>query len=219
MSEIFYGPERSVIFGAQTHRWMQLRKVYTLQLLTTKRLYEMREARYSEGRRLLRRLRDRSGTIVEPGTFIAEMNAAAMARLILSKTLDEVAPDMPQLMRSVQSKATPTIGDFIAYLSFTDAIFKMRMKRLHRRLNAALDSILEERSHLISRLPADQLPDDFLQVLLSAKTDDSEESTLTPADIKAIMSDLFLAGIDTSASTLEWAMAELIRKKECLLKL
>ncbi|KAH6557345.1 hypothetical protein KP509_1Z120500 [Ceratopteris richardii] len=33
------------------------------------------------------------------------------------------------------------------------------------------------------------------------------------------MSDLFLAGIDTSASTLEWAMAELIRKKECLLKL
>ncbi|KAH6556565.1 hypothetical protein KP509_1Z170200 [Ceratopteris richardii] len=154
----------------------------------------MREARYSEGRRLLCRLRDWSGTIVEPGTLIAEMNAAAIARLILSKTLDEVAPDMPQLMRSVQSKATPTIGDFIAYLSFTDAIFKIRMKRLHRRLNAALDSILEERSHLISRLPADQLRDDFLQ-------------------------DLFLAGIDTSASTLEWAMAELIRKKECLLKL
>ncbi|KAH6556951.1 hypothetical protein KP509_1Z146500 [Ceratopteris richardii] len=179
----------------------------------------MREARYSEGRRLLCRLRDWSGTIVEPGTLIAEMNAAAIARLILSKTLDEVAPDMPQLMRSVQSKATPTIGDFIAYLSFTDAIFKIRMKRLHRRLNTALDSILEERSHLISRLPADQLRDDFLQVLLSAKTDDSEESTLTPADIKAIMSDLFLAGIDTSASTLEWAMAELIRKKECLLKL
>ncbi|KAH6557344.1 hypothetical protein KP509_1Z120500 [Ceratopteris richardii] len=154
----------------------------------------MREARYSEGRRLLCRLRDWSGTIVEPGTLIAEMNAAAIARLILSKTLDEVAPDMPQLMRSVQSKATPTIGDFIAYLSFTEAIFKIRMKRLHRRLNTALDSILEERSHLISRLPADQLRDDFLQ-------------------------DLFLAGIDTSASTLEWAMAELIRKKECLLKL
>ncbi|KAH6557339.1 hypothetical protein KP509_1Z120200 [Ceratopteris richardii] len=155
MNEIFYGPERT----AQS---------CTLQLLTTKRLYEMREARYSEGRRLLCRLRDWSGTIVEPGTLIAEMNAAAIARLILSKTLDEVAPDMPQLMRSVQSKATPTIGDFIAYLSFTDAIFKIRMKRLHRRLNAALDSILEERSHLISRLPADQLRDDFLQFQINS---------------------------------------------------
>nr|CAD1837929.1 unnamed protein product [Ananas comosus var. bracteatus] len=61
---------------------------------------------------------------------------------------------------------------------------------------------------------------DFLGALLSLTDQEpaggQEEGRITDTDVKALLLNLFTAGTDTSSSTVEWALAELIRHPEIL---
>ncbi|CAI0476643.1 unnamed protein product [Linum tenue] len=58
---------------------------------------------------------------------------------------------------------------------------------------------------------------DVLDSLL-AIGDENPEASMDPLRIKHLFSDLFMAGTDTTSTTLEWAMAELLRNPTTLAK-
>ncbi|XP_043715771.1 cytochrome P450 71B34-like [Telopea speciosissima] len=60
--------------------------------------------------------------------------------------------------------------------------------------------------------------EDIVDVLLKVGRDHKVAGSLTHDHIKSILMDLFLAGVDTSAATVEWAMAELVKKPEVMKK-
>ncbi|CAL9109584.1 unnamed protein product [Musa acuminata var. zebrina] len=63
-----------------------------------------------------------------------------------------------------------------------------------------------------------RLEDDLLDMLIDISEDASAEARLTRDNIKAFILDIFVAGTDTSAITMEWALAELINHPEILHK-
>ncbi|CAL9133973.1 unnamed protein product [Musa textilis] len=63
-----------------------------------------------------------------------------------------------------------------------------------------------------------RLEDDLLDMLIDISEDASAEARLTRDNIKAFVMDIFVAGTDTSAITMEWALAELINHPEILRK-
>lgn len=54
--------------------------------------------------------------------------------------------------------------------------------------------------------------DDIINVLLKLEKVGFSSIRLTKDHIKAVLMNVFLAGIDTSAVTMDWAMAELMRR-------
>eukprot|EP00271_Cylindrocystis_brebissonii_P010844 TRINITY_DN27271_c0_g1_i1.p1 TRINITY_DN27271_c0_g1~~TRINITY_DN27271_c0_g1_i1.p1 ORF type:complete len:535 (+),score=85.58 TRINITY_DN27271_c0_g1_i1:431-2035(+) len=60
-----------------------------------------------------------------------------------------------------------------------------------------------------------ELPQDFLEALLTADGDDALEE----ASIMALLGDVLLAGFDTTAVTSEWALLELVNRPDVLRKL
>ncbi|RLN17982.1 uncharacterized protein C2845_PM02G13720 [Panicum miliaceum] len=91
-----------------------------------------------------------------------------------------------------------------------------RMKRLHRRYDDMMDGIIRERQ-------AAEEGKDLLSVLLARMRDQQplavgENGTINETDIKALLLNLFTAGTDTTSSTVEWALAELIRHPDVLAK-
>ncbi|RVW85603.1 Flavonoid 3'-monooxygenase [Vitis vinifera] len=108
------------------------------------------------------------------------------------------------------------IGDFVPALEWLDLQgVASKMKKLHARFDAFLGAIVEE--HKISGSAGSERHVDLLSTLISLKDNaDGEGGKLTDVEIKALLLNLFTAGTDTSSSTVEWAIAELIRHPEMM---
>eukprot|EP00253_Pinus_taeda_P032394 PITA_32394 len=79
------------------------------------------------------------------------------------------------------------------------------------------DSIIEERLQEKEAGVHDSCGEgkDFLEIMLDLKKGGTQ---FTLEDIKGMLMDMFVAGTDTTSATVEWAMAELIRKPTLLKK-
>lgn len=91
---------------------------------------------------------------------------------------------------------------------------------MHRRYDGFLDGLIAE--HRRAAEGGGGRAKDLLSVLLGLKEEDldidGEGGKLTDTDIKALLLNLFTAGTDTTSSTVEWALAELIKHPDILRK-
>ncbi|KAJ9131525.1 hypothetical protein P3X46_035180 [Hevea brasiliensis] len=108
------------------------------------------------------------------------------------------------------------IGDFVPALEWLDLQgVAAKMKKLHRRFDAFLTEIVED--HKTNGFNGAEKY--MLSTLISLKEEgDSDGLKPTDTEIKALLLNMFTAGTDTSASTVEWAIAELIRHPRILAK-
>eukprot|EP00250_Pteridium_aquilinum_P006845 c16682_g1_i1 orf=198-1718(-) len=215
---LFYGFDSGVIFSSYGPHFSRLRKLYTLELFTAKRLQQLQYIRQEEVLCLLNQLRSTSQAInVEQ--CVASMSCDVTMRLLHSQTLAKELPELPELIRELEHASVPTLGDFIPWLKWLGLLQKGKLKRIHHHLNSIIESIILERRQLLKTTPSHNWPQDFLQVLLSKEKSEDDEERLTVTEIKAIILDILSGGIHTSSVTVEWAMSELIGNPRVLCKL
>lgn len=83
------------------------------------------------------------------------------------------------------------------------------MKKMRNKLGKILESIINDHKIKSQGNGIDQQEEDFVDVLL--KLQQSKELELTTDQIKDVIMDIFSAGSETTATTIEWAMSELMR--------
>jgi cytochrome P450 len=88
------------------------------------------------------------------------------------------------------------------------------------RADVVLQEFLEVKKNgkIINMKTDDVHCEDFVDVLLAQPVEDGT-GHLSDNSIKAVIQDMLLAGTDTSANTVEWAIAELLRHPHCAKKL
>ncbi|CAM8971616.1 unnamed protein product [Rhodiola kirilowii] len=218
---------QDLVFAPYGPRWRMLRKVCQVHLFSNKALDDFRHVRESEIAVLAKKLAD-AGASPSPINLAKALNICttnALARVMLGKRVfsedssaesDEFKDMVVEMMVLA---GVFNIGDFIPSLEWLDLQGVARkMKKLHSRFDKFLGKFLEEHrarggggggeggKHL-----------DFLTVLLQDNTD-GEGGKLTDIEIKALLLNMFTAGTDTSSSTVEWAIAELMRHPKLLLQ-
>jgi len=149
---------------------------------------------------------------------------AAVGRQVFGEGAGEGAREFKDMVvELMQLAGVFNIGDFVPALRWLDPQGVVaKMKRLHRRYDRMMDGFISERD---GQAAADAAGNDLLSVMLgmmrhspsSADADDGINFNHT--DIKALLLNLFTAGTDTTSSTVEWALAELIRHPDVLKKL
>eukprot|EP00253_Pinus_taeda_P010595 PITA_10595 len=114
------------------------------------------------------------------------------------------------------------IGDFIPYLDWLDLQgINRRMKKIHKTFDEFAEKIIDDHVNLNhfngqKDEDAERHVEDFVDVLLRiAKTD----TRITRETIKALVLDMFTGGVETTSTTLEWAMSELLRHPHAIKKL
>ncbi|MED6182046.1 hypothetical protein PIB30_025122 [Stylosanthes scabra] len=110
------------------------------------------------------------------------------------------------------------LGDFFPLLGFFGGRgARARTRERYAKLSAVFDGAIEERIRTRD-LKADSSDcNDILDSLLDLVNEEGSE--LNRHDVLHLLIDLFIAAIDTTSSTLEWAMAELIHSPTKLHKL
>ncbi|KAK4395817.1 Flavonoid 3'-monooxygenase [Sesamum angolense] len=211
---------QDMVFAPYGPRWRLLRKICAVHLFSAKALDDFRHVRQEEVGILTRALASAGQTPASLGQMLNVCATNAIARMMLGRRVvghghgggDKKAEEFKAMVVELMLLAGVfNIGDFIPPLEGLDLQgVAAKMKKLHKRFDAFLSGILEEHKINGSRGPDGY--EDLLSTLISLNDDsDGGGGRLTDTEIKALLLNLFSAGTDTTSSTVEWAIAELIR--------
>nr|ADB77826.1 flavonoid 3'-hydroxylase allele 2 [Dahlia pinnata] len=211
---------QDLVFAPYGPRWRMLRKICSVHLFSGKALDDFRHVRQEEVAILTRVLAGAGNSTVKLGQLLNVCTTNALARVMLGRRVfgdgDPKADEFKDMVVELMVLAGEfNIGDFIPALAWLDlqGVTK-KMKKLHARFDSFLNTILEEHK---SGNGGASSHGDLLSTLISLKDDaDGEGGKLSDIEIKALLLNLFVAGTDTSSSTVEWAISELIRDPELL---
>ncbi|KAJ6292726.1 hypothetical protein OIU78_024831 [Salix suchowensis] len=223
------GNEGSIITAQYGPHWRMLRRLCTTEFFVTSRLDAMQGARTRCIDGMLRYIEDDSddGTkAVDLGRYIFLMSFNLIGNLIFSKDLldpksEKGAEFFQQAGKIMELAGKPNVADFLPILRWLDPQGIRRKTQFHvaKAFEIAGGFIKERTESMQNEISTDDQRKDFLDVLLEFRGDGVEEPTrFSSTTINAIVLEMFTAGSDTTTSTLEWAMAELLRNPNLLKK-
>ncbi|XP_059456426.1 geraniol 8-hydroxylase-like [Corylus avellana] len=206
-------------------RWRNLRKVSAAQIFASQRLDSTQAIRRKKVQQLVDHVKEicNSGQVVDIGgaTFTTSLNA--ISNTLFSKDLADYCSIASHefleiILGAMEEAGRPNVADYFPALRFVDPQgVRRRLKIYFRNCFRTLDGIINERLQLrASSSKGSHASSDVLDSLLDVTQEDNSE--LSRDDIRHLLLDLFIAGIDTTSSTVEWAMAELLRNPEKMAK-
>ncbi|KAK7292173.1 hypothetical protein RIF29_07926 [Crotalaria pallida] len=217
---------QDLVFAPYGQQWRLRRKISSVHMFSGKALDDFRHLRQEEAARLISNIaRSGSKAAVNLGQLLNLCTTNALARVMIGRRVfndgnggfDPKADEFKAMVVELMVLAGVfNISDFIPALEWMDLQgVAGKMKKLHKKFDAFLTNIIEE--HKDSKSEKHQ---DLLSALLALKDAPGEDADkLNDIEIKALLLNMFVAGTDTSSSTTEWAIAELIKNPDIRVKL
>ncbi|PVH36122.1 hypothetical protein PAHAL_6G003500 [Panicum hallii] len=217
---IFYGLT-DVAFAPYGERWRQARKLLTTHMLSAKKVHSFRHGRLEEVRVVLARIRDAAATaprtVVDMTGLLGGYTNDVVSRAVLGESHREGGRN-----RLFGELSEINVSLLLAKLELLRKLICAKAKRVHRRWDQLFDKLIDEHQRERKRASSSQheqqeeiTDQDFIHVLLSVR----EEYGLTMDGVKAILVDMFEAGIETAHLVLDYAMAELMINKHVMTQL
>ncbi|CAI0553576.1 unnamed protein product [Linum tenue] len=212
-------------------KWRNLRKVCNSCIFATQKLDSYRELRREKVLELLEAVRrnasERPGEPIDVRRAVFRATLNSLSSTIISLDLGDVersetAREFRELVRRIiEQTGKFNLGDYFPVLA------RMDLQGIQRRLRPNLEKVLNlfqwvvderlEKMKSESYVPSNDMLDTLLAIG-EDDDDDREGATMDPFCIKHLLWDLFVAGTDTTVSTVEWAMTELLRNPVTLAK-
>nr|UXF47981.1 cytochrome P450 CYP71-2 [Daphne genkwa] len=201
--------------------WRQVRKVAIVELLSIKRVQSFAPIRDEVLSNMVQAIAGAAGSLVDLTHFIY-----SAINEIVSK---EAFGDIGKLREEFIHVAKET-GELFAGLALADVfpskkfLFvltgrKRACEKALKRMDVILTAIIEGHKVRYKEGTNDNHEiKNLLHVLLDIQASGQLRVPLTTDNIKSVMSDAFGAGSDTSSSTVEWAMTEMLREPRTLEK-
>ncbi|KAF8686191.1 hypothetical protein HU200_043634 [Digitaria exilis] len=199
-------------------KWRAMRRLCATELFSTGRLDSLRPLRQQKVEEMLRHvasLGERPVAVREP-VFTAAMNI--LTRTMFSVDLDDPASSPAGGGRGLHEAvkeatilaATPNVSDFFPAIAAADLQgLRRRMAPLVTDARRVLDELFARR--VLDREAGESPKNDMLDAVLDKEHEwQHEGSVINRTAIKGLFSDIFVAGSDTSSTTIEWAMAALL---------
>ncbi|KAF5448625.1 hypothetical protein F2P56_029136 [Juglans regia] len=204
--------------------WRNLRRISSLEILSTNRLNMFSGIRRDEIKRLLRKLSHNSCkdfAKVELKSLFSELTFNIVMRMVAGKSYygygvdvkdEEEARQFREIMKEVTANGgASNPGEFVPLLQWIDrGGFEKRLKKLANRTDAFLQGLIDEK-----RREKEQ-GNTMIDHLLSLQK--SQPEYYTDQIIKGLILVFLFAGTDTSSVTLEWAMSNLLNHPDALKK-
>ncbi|KAF7003692.1 hypothetical protein CFC21_018981 [Triticum aestivum] len=201
-----------IAFAPYGDKLRQIRKIFTVELFSARRVQSFRTVREEEAGRLLL-------AVAAAATASASVNlskrlsayaADSSVRAIIGNRFKDRDTFLMILQRGIKLFAGMSLPDLYPSSRLAMLISRVpgQMKRYREERDAFMDAAVRE--HQENRA-ADDDKEGLLDVLLRIQREGHLQFPMSIDNIKSAVGDLFAGGSDTSATTLEWTMAELVK--------
>ncbi|KAL2326952.1 hypothetical protein Fmac_020379 [Flemingia macrophylla] len=222
-----YG-SKGFLFAPYGTFWRFAKKICMSQLLGARTLDMLRHVREQETLRFLRVLKakGKSGETVDVGGELLTLTNNVITRMVLGRTCGESDADVEGVRKmvvdTVELAGKFNVADFVWFCKGLDLQgMKKRLGEIMDRFDGMMERAIsehqEERKRRKENGEGEKIKD-LLDILLDIHEDESTDVTFTRDNVKALIMDIFMAGTDTSAITIEWALVELINNPHVMEK-
>ncbi|GMH28086.1 hypothetical protein Nepgr_029929 [Nepenthes gracilis] len=195
--------------------WRQVKRILVTELLNSKRVQSFRSIREEETAALVGSIsRSASaGEVVNLSKDISGLMMGITARAAFGKKSKDEEAFGAFVQQAIQLSAGFSLADLFPSTKVLHLISGIgnKVEKLVQTSDEILENIINDhinkKENNLHDLQHEARTEDFLDVLLKV----SSTYSLTTDNIKAIILDAFLAGSQTSSTTLVWAMSELVR--------
>jgi len=166
----------------------------------------------------------KEGKLVNLKTMLINTSLNMMTRLLFNKkyfstkqfSTKECEEFNDFLTEELHLQGLFNISDYVSFLKPFDLQgFLPRGKKIHMKMDRFFDKILHD--HRIDQKENVESKD-FVDMLFSSSRVDNYNYTLDDNTIKGIINDMLIAGTDTTSTTIEWALAELVKNPNIMKK-
>ncbi|KAD3336310.1 hypothetical protein E3N88_31829 [Mikania micrantha] len=207
----------------------KLRKVLVYEVLSNVNLEASHSYRRYEVRKTIKDVYDSIGKPVDINEilFLTVMNI--LTSIVWGKGLAEGSKyGFSDEIRDVVSRIVEiaeglNISDFFPVLARFDLQgVKRKMEDQIKRFDQIFETTIEERtgskSGLIGKKDKLDGKKDLLQILLELKDQDAMPNSINMTQLKALIVDMFLGGVDATSAMVEWTMTEILRNTRVMTK-
>ncbi|KAE8698052.1 putative Mitochondrial transcription termination factor family protein [Hibiscus syriacus] len=214
--------QQGLIFAPYGSYWRITRKMCTLELLSNHKISTFRSMRKQELDLLVQRIREaaNSGVAVDLTSMVSSFSTDVACRMIIGKKYNR--DDFSEkgfeatVRETMKISSTFNLADYIPQIRGLDLQgLTKRMKAIAKDFDDFFEKILEE--HVQSEY--ENRTKDFVDVMLGFMGSEDTEYRVERDTIKAIILDMLAASMDTSAATIDWTVAELMRHPHVTKKL
>nr|UTK45966.1 cytochrome P450 71BE85 [Tripterygium wilfordii] len=216
--EIMSYDYKDITFSPSDGSWRRRRKICVQELLSAKRVQSFRSTREKELSKLIQWIFSQAGTSINLTTKIYSSTCTLSSRMAFSdecKYQEEFISILKDLLKIASGF---NIEDMFPSMKFLHLISgaSSKIEKLHKQLDRIVGSIIDEHINLNTRKSEGN--EDLVDVLLKYHEQGDSEFSLSMEEIKAIICDIYLAGTETSSTTVDWTMAELIKNPRVMKK-
>ncbi|CAN0856118.1 Desmethyl-deoxy-podophyllotoxin synthase, partial [Linum grandiflorum] len=187
--------EGDIAFAPYGEYWRQLRRVCTLELLSSRRVGSYRSIREKETSDFVRRIASREGSLTNLSEMIGSLTNSITATAAFGKKCGEEQDEFLRIVKEVLQVASgfslPDMFPSSTWLHVFSGL-EGKLVNIRRRTDKILGKIIDEHR----------------QKKTSGNCTDGVEQE---EDLVDVLLEIFTAGTETSATTVTWAMTELVR--------
>ncbi|XP_058094425.1 cytochrome P450 71AU50-like [Magnolia sinica] len=212
---------KGISFAPYGHYWRNMHKFCMIELLSNLKIESFRSMRREELVLLVQSLKDASAACLPANLTIkvASFTTDITCRMVfgekkMNKIIDEQG--FKEFVEEVTYLAGAfNIADYIPCIGPLDLQgLRRRMKTTNKFFDSLFEKIIDE--HLQHSEVRHQR--DFVDFMLSFMTSDENQFQFNRSNIKAILLEMLLAALDTSSTTIDWALSELIKHPRVMKK-
>nr|AXK92568.1 rankinidine/humantenine-11-hydroxylase 3 [Gelsemium sempervirens] len=206
----------NITFSPYGDYWRQLRKICTVELLSAKRVQTFRSLREEEVLNMIKLVFHKKGSVVNLSKMVFSVTYSIIAQAAFgkrSKYQEEFLVLMEEIMNVTGGFSIADLYPSIKILEVISGM-RQRLEKIHKKTDIILGNILDEHKEKRNRLEArgdQEAREDLIDILLSVQNSGEFGAPLTDDNIKAVISDIYAAGGESSATTAIWTMSEMIK--------
>ncbi|KEH34025.1 putative cytochrome P450 [Medicago truncatula] len=202
--------------------WRQLRKICTLELLSLKRVNSYQPIREEELSNLVKWIASKEGSPINLTQAVISIIYTIVSKAAFGKKFKDQDKFISAVKELVKVAAGFNLADFFPSITWLQYFTGLRrnLEREHLQIDQIMENIITEHKEAKSKGSYDQAEtdQDLVDVLIKYEDGSNKEFFLTKDNIKAIILDIFGAGGETSASTIDWAMVEMVKDPRIMKK-
>uniref|UniRef100_A0A5B7BRJ2 Cytochrome P450 71A1-like n=1 Tax=Davidia involucrata TaxID=16924 RepID=A0A5B7BRJ2_DAVIN len=213
-----------VAFAPYSDYWREMRKICVLHIFNSKRVQSFHSIREDEVSRMIKKISKLASAfkLINLSEVLLSLTSAIICRIAFGKRYDDESCERSKF-HALLNEAQTVLGSFFVsdhfpFLSWIDKLSGQsnRLEKVFKELDLFYQEIIDE--HL-NKKSAKSRQEDIIDVLLQLQKDKSFTIELTSDHIKAVLMNIFIAGTDTTAATLVWAMTGLIKNPRVMKRL
>ncbi|TKY70499.1 steroid 17alpha-monooxygenase or 17alpha-hydroxyprogesterone aldolase [Spatholobus suberectus] len=205
-----------IAFSPYGDYWRQMRKIFVSELLGAKRVQSFSFIREDETAKVIDSIRTSAGSPINLTSKILSLISSSVSRTAFGNKSKDQEEFVSLIQKVIASGGGFDLADLFPSMKSIHFLTgkKAKLEKLQKQVDRVLENIVKEHQEKHKRAKEERVEvedEDLVDVLLRIQQSDSLDVKMTTRNVKALILDVFAAGTDTSASTLEWAMTEMMR--------